>query len=85
MTYSEVDNLLESEEFRRLLAWSAGFHLALALLFVVMPQYRPAFAEPLPVFIEVVSAPRAAPPPRQVVKEVVIPKKPIPRAVVGRA
>ena len=81
MSHAEVDNLLESDEFRRLLAWSAGAHLVIAVALLMLPQYRPSFVEPLPIFVQVVSAaPRPAPPPpRQVVKEVVIPKQPTAR------
>ncbi len=81
MSAEEIqENLLESEDFRRLLAWSAGGHLILALLLVFGQVLRPASRiDASPVFVEVVAVapqPPAPPPPRQVVKEVVIPKQP---------
>ncbi len=81
MSAQEIqENLLDSENIRRLLAWSAVGHLILALLLVFAPALRPASRiDPSPVFVELVARapqPPAPPPPRQVVKEVVIPKQP---------
>jgi protein TonB len=75
--------LFESDGFRRLLLWSAGIHISMALLFALGPQlYKPRLAS-TPVFVEVLSpAEAAAPasPPKQVVDEpIVIPKRPRPK------
>ena len=79
-SYSPRASLLESAAFRRMLVWSAAAHMALggALLWSPRSDARPL--DPLPIFIEVVaqveSPPVARRPPRQVVEEIVIPKRP---------
>ena len=66
--------LLESEVFRRVLAWSAGAHVALGVAAIVTPHLRSA-PPPAAIFVEIVAS--AAVPPRQVVDEpIVIPKLP---------
>ncbi len=94
MNHAARLSLWSSEEFRRLLAWSAGLHLLLGLLLVVSPSFRRSVDLPATTYVTVVAAapsppapaPAAAPtpaaeppaPPRQQVDEIVIPEKPKP-------
>jgi TonB family protein len=74
-------SLLESDGFRRMLAYSAAGHVlgAFALTLGALPYSAPDL--PPPVFIEVVADPSPPPPARQRVKQpVVIPKQSKPKA-----
>ena len=81
-------SLWSAEPFRRLVAWSAGLHLALGLLLMISPRWRSSVDLPAATYVNIVAAPpqpappapaakpAPAPPPRQEVDEVVIPEKP---------
>ena len=80
------DSLLASVAYRRLLAWSCAAHLAGGVALVFSDQFRFRSSLPDPVYVSVVAAePRpeaaapAAPPPRQEVDEIVIPRRPRPK------
>ena len=74
-------SLLASAAFRRALAWSAAGHLALGGALLWSPRSDAHPLEPLPIFIEVVAQVEPPAParqkPRQVVEEIVIPKRPL--------
>ena len=59
--YPKQTSLLQVQAFRRMLAWSAAGHVALALVLVWSPQSDARPLEPLPIFVEVVE--RVAPEP----------------------
>ncbi len=73
-------SLLAVAAFRRMLVWSAAGHVAIALALIWSSRSDARAIEPLPIFVEVVA--QVEPPaaarraPRQVVEEIVIPKRP---------
>ena len=78
----EPGALIESDVFRRLMAWSAATHVGVALFFTFTPGLYRTPAAPTPVFVEVVASAATAARPRQVVNEpVVIPKRAPKKAV----
>ncbi len=63
-----------------MLIWSAAGHVAIGLALIWSPRSDARPIEPLPIFVDVVPPPETPPaakrPPRQVVEEIVIPKRP---------
>ncbi len=81
--YLPTGTLVQEQLFRRLLLWSLGAHLVAMGVSLIAPTVRRAPIISVPVFVDLVAAPKpaAAPPKRtrQVVDEpVVIPRKPKP-------
>ncbi len=78
--YLSQASLLQVPAFRRMLVWSVAGHVVLGLVLVWSPRSDARPLEPLPIFVEVVERAAPEPParrkPRQIVEEVVIPKRP---------